>query len=246
MKISTDNPSPIQFIVDSGLQVRNSLARVFSTLTAIQKDGNATIQLLKVARYAIFVLRAYYGKVPGTSIARRDLETTIDLLEGLQFIGVISSLLPVKKDDDKTDRQNKTPLLERITDVGFKVSDCFSGALWLLSKGIPLLGAFSKSKKIISSFEIASLGAALIASITDGGSAAKIIAKHWKVSIPDKTSAIWNICERITGAASIVLILAGVGGTLASVATGLAAASAFCGLVRFAYDLDLSEEAKQT
>lgn len=259
--------TPRQFLSDTCLHVRNALGRVFSTLAAIQEDGNATIQLLKVCRYAIFVFRAYYGKFPGSSILNRDWKTTINFLEGWQFVAAISSLLPAKKNNETADEAKNIPLLEKIkriitaafsiisdfftdlekiTTAAFVVSDCFSGSLWLLAKGVPVLGAYSESVKVIKSLEIVALAAALVGSITDGGSAAKIISNHWKVSVPDKTTALWQLCERITGVVSLILILAGVVGTLAHVATGLAAASALCGLIRFGYKWNLPKETKET
>lgn len=245
MEITSCNFSPTQFFEETGLKIRNSLGRVFSTLTAIQKDNCASVQLLKIGRYAIFAFRVYHGKAPEKSLAHRDFDAAINLLEGLQFIAAISSLIPMREDGNYADKLMKAPLLERISDIGFKVSDGFSGALWLLSKGIPVLGPLSQNIMIVESFEIAALGAALIASIADGKSASKIISKQWNVNAPDKTSAIWRLCERITGVASMTLIVVGASGTLASVAAGLAIVSAACGLVRFACDLDLPEEAKQ-
>lgn len=253
MRVNAFNPSPMQFLADSVLQVRNNMARVFSALNSIQNDGNATIYLLKVCRHAISIFRAYYGKPSGASIAHRDLDTTINTLEGLQFIGVINTLLPVKNDGNEAEEQNKASLLDRIdsvlekvTNAGFMTSDCFSGAAWLLSKGVPLFGVFSQTEKVATCVEVASLGSALIASIADGSSATKSIVNYWKVSVPEKTSAIWKLAERVTGAISFILILGGATGTLASIATGLATASALCGLIRFVYNLDLPKGINQT
>ncbi len=239
------NYTPKQVFIDACQQIRTAIGRVFSTLAAIKEDGNATIQLLKVGRYALLTFRAFHGKTPSSSsILDHDWETTINLLEGWQFVAAISSLLPAKKKDG--DDKDKAPLLERITNTAFAVSDCFSGALWMLSKGIPLLGVYSESMKVLKSFDIVTLAAALIGSVTDGASAAQIISKHWEVTIPDKTIAFWQLCERISGVASLILILSGPVGTLAYVATGFAATSAVCGLVRFAYKWNLPEKTETT
>lgn len=244
MKIETCIPYPIQFFVDTTSQIRNSLSRFFSVLTAIQKDGSATMQLLKVGRYAIFAFRAYYGKNLSESVAFRDFDTTLNLLEGFQFVGVINSLLPVKKEGNIDDDQTKPSLFERVSSAAFGVSDIFQSAVWLISKGIPLLGAYSESALL--SLEIVSLATALIASIADGVSTTKTIVEYWKVSVPDKTSAIWKLAERITGIASIIIILSGAGGAFVSVAAGLAAASAFCSLVRFVIKLNPPMKTIQT
>ena len=251
MQISLHKSSPMHFFEETSIKVRRSLGRIFSTLTAIQKDNNASIQLLKIGRYAIFVFRVYHGKIPDASLIYRDFDRAINVLEGLQFIAAISSLIPKKEDKNVANEPVKTPLLERITDAGFKISDCLSGVLWCLSKGVRILGAFSGNIKIIESLEMLSLGAALIASLADGGTAAQMISKYWNVNTPDKTAAIWQLCERVTGVSSMALILvalifSGAGSVLIPVTVGLATASAFCGLIRFACDLDYSEEIKQT
>lgn len=246
MEISLHNFSPMPFFEETGTKIRRSLGRVFSVLTAIQKDNNASVQLLKIGRYAIFVFRAYHGKAPDASLLHQDFNAVVNVLEGLQFIAAISSLLPVRGDENAVNKSVKIPLLERITDAGFKISDCVSGVVWCLSKGIRILGTFSGNAKVVDTLDALSLGAALIASLADGKSATKMIIKYWKISVPDKTAAIWRLCERVTGVASMALILSGAGGVIASVAAGLAIASATCGLIRFACDLDFPEEVKQT
>lgn len=246
MEISVLKTSTVHFFEDTGAKVRRSLGRVFSTLTAIQKDNNASVQLLKIGRYAIFVFRAYHGKTCDASLLHRDIDAAINLLEGLQFIAAISSILPTKENKKSVEEESKKPLLERITDIGFNISDCASGVLWFLSKGIRVLGRFSGNGKVVDFLDILSTGAALIASLADGRSATKMIAKHWNVSVPNKTAAIWRLCERVAGVASMALILSGAGGVVASAAAALAIVSAFCGLVRFACDQDFPEEIKQT
>lgn len=245
MQINACSPSPIQFFVDTATQVRKSLCRVFSTLVAIQKDGNATIKLLKVCRFAIFAFRAYHGKNPGSSVGFKDLDAVVNLMEGCQFLGVISSLLPVRAEPGKP-AEEQAPILDRITDAAFSGSDVFQGGFWLLSKGVRFLGPFSDSEMVVQAFDMLSLAFATVGSATDGTSAVIAIINNWKISVPNTTSAIWQLGERVTGAVAFIFIMAGASGTLATVATGLIAASALCGIIRFVYNLEIPEEISQT
>lgn len=216
--------------------VRTTLKSASGLWTAIYHDGDATVKFLKVSRYAILVLRDRIGEFPGNSMLRRDLKATINLLEGLQFIGVISSFLPVKKGAGDGAEEPEPPLLERLANRGFQVSDCISGSIYLVSKGVPLFGALSESAKLIKILDIASCSAALGASVADGVAAARTIKNYRNLKVSESKVALYRLAERVSGAVSLILILAEVGGTLASVATGFAALSAFFGLLRFAYN----------
>lgn len=242
MKISETTPNIIQSLEVVCNRIRIPLSRIFSVLTAIKNDGFTTIQFLRVSRFAIFALKAYYGKLPGSSIVDQDLEKAMSTLEGLQFIGVISYFLPTKK--NQVVDEDKRSLNEKVTMAAFMASDSLSGVAWVISRGIPVFGSFSELALV--ALEITALATALIGFISDGGAALKTISRHWKISIPDKTVAIWQICERVTGSVALTLILIGATGTFATIATTLSATSAFCGVVRFTYKLDLEIEKNQS
>lgn len=207
------------------------LDRFFNSLDGLTKDGTAYTQSLKVLRYAIAVFRTYRGGFEAGNRLSEDFETTINLFEGVQFLAIFSSLMPKEKDQENSD------LLERVTIAAFGISDLATGCLWLLSKNVPILGPYSASIRMARALDIAACGTAALGSLTDGASAAYVIKDLWNLKGPKKSAAILQLCERVTGCVSLILIIPPFSGAAtASFAMGLAVGSASLGVMRFIYN----------
>jgi hypothetical protein len=214
-----------------------ALGRIFSNLSAIISDGNLFMQLMRVTRCALAVLRAQRGEHPAVAAFDRDLESALADFEGLQIFTALSSLLARSKEDAAStggDHSSLEARLERLTFVAFALSDIATGILWLAGMGIPILGAYSTSAAILHALDLAACGTALVGMLSDGAIVAKKLSSGTLAHDCAKTDALWHLAGRTAGAAALVLIMiSGVGQLAGSMALGLGGASAAIDIVRF-------------
>lgn len=218
-------------------KVSKGIGYLANEIVAIKSDGSTCVDLFKTMRFTVVALRTLRGEGIETSDIVQNLETSINLLEGLQFIEVLNDIFYEDQKSEvggnEDEIKEEVTLHQKITTGAFMISDCIGGSLWLLEIGIPLFGPFSESLGLICFLTHLSSGTAFVGFLAEGGGAVVELWNLWEKDDPKKYHALLTTAHRTAGVISIILSVTGAVSVPVVIGFGIAASS--FGIVRFVY-----------